>query len=290
MNNPFSDALVSTQWLADHIDAPDVRVVDASYYMPAQNKNARDLYNAQHIPGAVFFDIDDIAADDSAPLPHMMPDAIKFSAKVRKLGLGDGVRIVVYAQTGAAMAACRAWWMLRHFGHQDVVVLDGGLPKWLAEGHPVTDAITPPRERHFTARANSFLLREYDQVLSNVTSKREQIVDARAGERFRGEVDDPWGKSGHMPGAFNLPFDQLLNADGTFKDADEISTAFKEAGIVLDRPVVATCGSGVTACVLAMGAYIAGHKQVAVFDGSWAQWATTEDSPVTTGPSQSETP
>lgn len=284
MSNPLSDALVSTQWLADHLDAPDVRVVDASYYMPAQNKNAREIYDTQHIPGAVFFDIDDIAADDSAPLPHMMPDAIKFSAKVRKLGLGDGVRIVVYSQTGSAMAACRAWWMLRHFGHQDVAVLDGGLPKWLSEGHPVTDAPTPPRERHFTARANSFLLREYDQMLSNVTRKREQIVDARAAERFRGEVDDPWGKTGHMPGAFNVPFDQLLNADGTFKDADEIRAAFKEAGVDLDRPVVATCGSGVTACVLAMGAYITGHKQVAVFDGSWAQWASTEDSPVATGP------
>ena len=288
MNNPLSahvaDALVSTQCLADHLDAPDVRVVDASWYMPADNKNAREIYDARHIPGAVFFDIDEIAADDSAPLPHMMPDAIKFSAKVRKLGLGDGVRIVVYGQTGSALAACRAWWMLRHFGHNDVVVLDGGLPKWLAEGHPVTDAPTPPRERHFTARANSFLLREIDQVMSNVTTKREQLVDARAGERFRGEVADPWGKSGHVPGSFNLPFNVLLNADGTFKEAAEIRAAFEDAGVDLEKPIVTTCGSGVTACVLAMGAYIAANKQVAVFDGSWAQWATTEDSPVATGP------
>jgi thiosulfate/3-mercaptopyruvate sulfurtransferase len=284
MTNPLSDALVSTQWLADHIDAPDVRVVDASWYMPADNISARERYDGEHIPGAVFFDIDDIAADDSAPLPHMMPDAIKFSAKVRKLGLGDGVRIVVYGQTGSALAACRAWWMLRHFGHQDVVVLDGGLPKWKAENRPVTDAPTPPRERHFTARANSFLLREIDQVLSNVKTNREQLVDARAGERFRGEIDDPWGKSGHVPGSFNLPFNLLINADGTFKDADAIKEEFNTAGVNLDKPVVATCGSGVTACVLAMGAYIAGHKQVAVFDGSWAQWATTEDSPVDTGP------
>lgn len=284
MTNPLSDALVSTQWLADHLDAPDVRVVDASWYMPADNKNAREIHDAQHIPGAVFFDIDDIAADDSAPLPHMMPDAIKFSAKVRKLGLGDGVRIVIYGQTGSALAACRAWWMLRHFGHHDVVVLDGGLPKWLAENRPVTDTPTPPRERHFTARANSFLLREIDQVMSNVKTKREQLVDARAGERFRGEVDDPWGKSGHVPGSYNLPFNLLLNADGTFKDATAIKAEFEAAGVDLDKPVVTTCGSGVTACVLAMGAYIVGHKQVAVFDGSWAQWATTEDSPVETGP------
>ncbi len=284
MTKPPSDALVSTQWLADHLDAPDVRVVDASWYMPAENKSAREIYDTQHIPGAVFFDIDDIAAEDRAPLPHMMPDAIRFSAKVRKLGLGDGVRVVVYAQSGSAFAACRAWWMLRHFGHNDVVVLDGGLPKWLAEGHPVTDTPTLPRERHFTARANSFLLREFDQVLSNVTTRREQLVDARAAERFRGNVDDPWGKSGHVPGSYNLPFTELLNADGTFKSADEIKAAFDEAGVDLNKPVVASCGSGVTACVLAMGAYIAGHKQVAVYDGSWAEWATTEDSPVDTGP------
>ncbi|MCC9622617.1 3-mercaptopyruvate sulfurtransferase [Thalassospira sp. MA62] len=285
MTNPSSDALVSTQWLADHLDAPDVRVVDASWYMPAENINAHDIYNQQHIPGAVFFDIDEISADNSAPLPHMMPDAIKFSAKVRKLGLGDGVRIVVYGQSGSAFAACRAWWMLRHFGHTDVVVLDGGLPKWLAENRPVTDALPLPRERHFTARANSFLLREYDQVLSNTKTKREQLVDARAGERFRGEVDDPWGKSGHIPGAYNLPFNVLLNEDGTFKGAEEITKAFENAGVDLNKPIVTSCGSGVTACVLAMGAYIAGQKQVAVFDGSWAQWASTKDSPVETGPS-----
>lgn len=284
MTNPLSDALVSTQWLADHLDAPDVRVVDASCYMPGDERNAREIYKAQHIPGAVFFDIDDIAADDSAPLPHMMPDAIKFSAKVRKLGLGDGVRIVIYAQTGSALAACRAWWMLRHFGHNDVAVLDGGLPKWLAEKRPVTDAPTPPCERHFTARANSFLLREIDQVMANITSKREQLIDARAAERFRGEVNDPWGKSGHIPGSLNLPFNQLLNADGTFKDADAIRAEFERAGVDLDKPMVTTCGSGVTACVLAMGAYIIGRKQVAVYDGSWAQWATTEDSPIATGP------
>lgn len=284
LSAPLADALVSTQWLEDHLNAPDVRVVDASWYMPADTKSGRKIYDTQHIPGAVFFDIDEIAADDSAPLPHMMPDAIKFSAKVRKLGLGDGVRIVVYGQTGSALAACRAWWMLRHFGHNDVVVLDGGLPKWLSENRPVTDAPTPPRERHFTARANSFLLREIDQVMSNVKTNREQLVDARAGERFRGEVADPWGKSGHVPGSYNLPFNMLLNMDGTFKDAAEIKDAFEAAGVDLDKPVVATCGSGVTACVLAMGAYIAGHKQVAVFDGSWAQWATTEDSPVATGP------
>ncbi|WP_417810642.1 sulfurtransferase [Thalassospira alkalitolerans] len=284
MTNTSSDALVSTQWLADHLDAPDVRVVDASYYMPAQNTNARAIYNTQHIPGAVFYDIDDIAADDSAPLPHMVPDAIKFSAKVRKLGLGDGVRIVVYGQTGSALAACRAWWMLRHFGHHDVAVLDGGLPKWLAENRAVTDAPTLPRERHFTARANSFLLREYDQVLANVKSHREQFVDARATERFTGQGNEPWGKAGHVPGSYNLPFDRLLNADGTFKDTDAIRTAFTDAGVSLDKPIVTSCGSGVTACVLALGAYIAGKKEVAVYDGSWAEWATTEGSPIDQGP------
>jgi thiosulfate/3-mercaptopyruvate sulfurtransferase len=283
MNEPTSDALVSTQWLADHLDAPDVRVVDASWYMPGTDIDARAKYENAHIPGAVFFDIDDIAADDTAPLPHMMPDAIKFSAKVRKLGLGDGVKIVVYAQAGVAAAACRVWWMFRHFGHQDVAVLDGGLPKWIAEDRPVTDTPSLPRERHFTARANSFLLREYDQILSNIESKREQVVDARSNGRFAGTDKEPWGDAGHIPGSFNVPFDALLNKDGTFKPADEIRQNFKAAGINLDKPMVASCGSGVTACVLALGAYIAGKKQVAVYDGSWAEWASTPTSPRATG-------
>ncbi|MDP2698196.1 3-mercaptopyruvate sulfurtransferase [Thalassospira sp.] len=280
-SNP--DALVSTQWLADHLDAPDIRVIDASWYMPGQDKDARTLYHAQHIPGAVFFDIDDIAADDSAPLPHMMPDAIKFSARVRKLGLGDGVRIVVYAQTGMASAACRAWWMLRHFGHNDVAVLDGGLPKWIADGNPVTDAPTPPRERHFTVRANSFLIREYDQVLANITTRREQLVDARSSARFNASAPEPWGDPGHIPGAQNLPFETLIASDGTFKPADDLRAAFDTAGIDLGKPVVASCGSGVTACVLAMGAYLIGKKEVAVYDGSWAEWASRPDSPRATG-------
>ncbi len=279
MTEPKSDALVSTQWLAEHLDAPDVRVIDASWYMPGSDKDARAIFDAKHIPGAVFFDIDDFAADDSAPLPHMMPDAIKFSAKVRKLGLGDGVRIVVYAQTGVASAACRAWWMLRHFGHSDVVVLDGGLPKWEAEGHPVTDAPTPPRERHFTARANSFLLREYDQVLANIKTGREQLVDARSAGRFAGTAEERWGDAGRIPDSYNVPFEKLLNANGTFKEGDEIRGIFKDADVNLDKSVVASCGSGVTACVLAMGAYIAGKKHVAVYDGSWAEWASHPDSP-----------
>ncbi|MEQ5774474.1 sulfurtransferase [Thalassospira sp. NFXS8] len=283
MSDPKSDALVSTQWLAEHLNAPDVRVIDASWYMPGSGKDPRAIFDAKHIPGAVFFDIDDIAADDSAPLPHMMPDAIKFSAKVRKLGLGDGVRIVVYAQTGVASAACRAWWMLRHFGHNDVVVLDGGLPKWEADGNPVSDAATPPRERHFTARANSFLLREYDQVLANVDTGREQLVDARSAERFAGTADERWGAPGRIPGAYNVPFEKLLNADGTFKDGDDIKVVFKDAGINLDKPMVTSCGSGVTACVLAMGAYIAGKKHTAVYDGSWAEWASRPESPRASG-------
>ena len=195
------DALVSTEWLADHLDAPDMRIVDGSFYLPAQKRDPKAEFANQHIPGAVFFDIDEIA-DTANPLPHMLPSAEKFSARVRKLGLGDGNKIVVY-DTTPMTGACRVWWMFRAMGHKDVAMLDGGLPKWMAEGRPVTDDPTPPRERHFTARLDNTLVRSLDDVKALLDSKREQIVDARAADRFRGEVPEPRAglRSGHMPGA-----------------------------------------------------------------------------------------
>lgn len=284
MTRPAADALVSTQWLHDHLSAPDIRIVDATWYAPASRRNARTDHDQAHIPGAVFFDIDDIAADDRGDLPHMMPDSVKFSSKMRRLGIGDGNKVVVYAQSGMASAACRGWWMLRHFGHEDVAVLDGGLPKWQAENRPVTDQPTLPRERHFTARANSFLLRDLAQIRANIDQKREQVIDARAAARFTGEGPEPWGDAGHIPGSINLPFETLIDPQtGTMKPVDALRAAFEAAGVDLNRPIVTTCGSGVTACVLTLGLYLIGHKQSAVYDGSWAEWVRHPDTPKATG-------
>jgi thiosulfate/3-mercaptopyruvate sulfurtransferase len=277
------EALVSTEWLARHLDAPDVRVVDASWHMPATNRDPRSEFDEQHIPGAVFFDIDDIADADSS-LPHMLPSAEKFASRVRKLGLGDGNRIVVYDTTGVS-AAARAWWMFRVFGHEDIAVLDGGFGKWLAEERPVTGEKTIPQERHFTARMNTLLVREYDQVLANVKSGREQFLDARSKGRFDGMEPEPREglPSGHVPGSINLPFTRMLDmADKTMLPAEEIRDAFVDAGVDLGRPMLTSCGSGVTACILSLGLYLIGKKEVPVFDGSWTEWADNPDSPIET--------
>lgn len=277
-----SDALVSTDWLAEHLEAPDVRVIDASWHMPAAKRDPRAEYEAQHIPGAVFFDIDDIADSDS-DLPHMLPPPEKFAARVRKLGLGDGNRIVAYDTTGAS-AAARAWWMFRVFGHEDVAVLDGGLSKWTEEGRPVTDEKSLPQERHFTARVNSLLVRDYDQVLANIARGREQFVDTRSAGRFAGIEPEPRPelRGGHAPGSLNLPYTKLLNRDKTMVPADTIRAAVDEAGIDLGRPVFTSCGSGVTACVVSLGLYLIGKTEVPVFDGSWTEWAGNPDSPIET--------
>lgn len=278
------EALVSTEWLAAHIDAPDVRVVDASWHMPHAKRNARAEYDQQHISGSVFFDIDEIADTDS-PLPHMLPSPEKFASRVRKLGLGDGNRIVVYDTTGVS-AAARVWWMFRVFGHDDVAVLDGGLGKWLAEGRPVTDLPSRPQERHFTARVNTFLVREYDQVLANVERGREQFVDVRSAGRFAGTEPEPRPElpGGHAPGSINLPFPSMLNGDDkTMLPADGIRAALEKAGVDIDRPMFTSCGSGVTACVVSLGLYLIGKKDVPVYDGSWTEWAGNPDSPIEQG-------
>jgi thiosulfate/3-mercaptopyruvate sulfurtransferase len=278
------DALVSTDWLASHLDAPDVRVVDGSFYLPAQKRDAKAEYAAQHIPGAVFFDIDEIADTDN-PLPHMMPSPEKFSSRVRRLGLGDGVRIVVY-DGNPMMGACRVWWMFRAFGHKDVAVLDGGLPKWLREGRPVTDDATQPRERHFTARLDSTLVRDVAQVRRLLDNNNEYVVDARAAPRFRGEAPEPRAglRLGHMPGALNLPFGDLVDPQtGTMLPQDALRQRIAAAGIDGGKKVTASCGSGVSACVVALGLYLTGAREAAIYDGSWAEWGSREDTPIVTG-------
>jgi len=277
------ESLVSTAWLAERLDSPDLRVVDGTYYLPVQGRNARAEYNSCHIPGAVFFDIDEIA-DTTSPLPHMLPSPEKFSSRVRKLGLGDGNRIVIYDQHGL-MSAARVWWSFRVFGHRDVAVLDGGLPKWLREGRPIEDLPPMPRERHLTARFNNLMVRDKAQVRANIASRREQLVDARSAARFKGAEPEPWPgrRSGHIPGSLNLPFTDLLDPkEKTLLPADAIEARFKAAGLDLSKPTVCSCGSGVTAAVLAFALHLIGHEDVALYDGSWTEWGLPGDTPVET--------
>jgi thiosulfate/3-mercaptopyruvate sulfurtransferase len=274
--------LVSTEWLASNLSQPDLRIVDATYYLPMQNKNAKAEYLERHIPGAIFFDLDDIS-DTTSPLPHMLPPPEKFASRVRKLGIGDGNRIVVYDAQGM-MSAARVWWMFRIFGAREVAILDGGLPKWLAEGRPVDDGQVVLQERHFTARLDNTQVRGKDQVRRNIDSKREQVLDARTAGRFHATEPEIWPgrRGGHIPGAYNLPYGQLLKPDMTFKDADAMRALYEGAGIDLKKPVVTSCGSGITACVLAFGLHLIGHRDVAVYDGSWAEWGLPGDTPVAT--------
>ncbi len=278
--------LVDTAWLAENLSAPDLRVVDATYYMPHEGLDGRREFQVGHIPGSVFFDIDDIADSDS-PLPHMLPSPQKFSSRVRRLGLGDGLRLVFYDQRGLFSAA-RAWWTFRYFGHHDGAVLDGGLPKWMNEGRPLEDGPGDPQERHFTARMDSFLLRDKDQILANLNSRREQVLDARSRGRFEGSEPEPRDglRSGHIPGSLNLPYAELLDpASRTMIDREQLRARFEAAGVNMSRPVITTCGSGVTAAILALGLHLAGHRDVSLFDGSWAEWGLPGDTPVATGPS-----
>ncbi len=285
MSMPSSDALVSTEWLANHLHAPDVRVVDGSYYLPHEGLDPRAEYEVHHIPGAVFFDIDEIA-DTTSPLPHMLPPPEKFSSRVRKLGLGDGVRIVVYDQRGI-MSAPRVWWTFRFFGHEDVAVLDGGLPKWLHENRPVEEGPVRVGERHFTPRVNSLMPRDREQMLTNLARRREQVLDARSAGRFAGTDPEPRAdlRGGHIPGSLSLPFTDLLARETqTLLPPEQLRERFTAAGVDMSQPVVTTCGSGITAAVLALGLHLAGHDDVALYDGSWADWGQPGDTPVETGP------
>lgn len=279
--NPNS--LVSTEWLSQHMSAPDLRIVDASWYLPAENRHPKEEFQKAHIPGAIFFDIDDISDADN-PLPHMIPSPEKFSSRLRKLGIGDGNRVVVYDGSGIRSAA-RAWWLVRLFGHDDVTILDGGLPKWQAEGRATSDDPTHPKERHFTSRINSMMIREKIQVRKNMDTGKEQVLDARAKGRFEGSEPEPREglRAGNIPGSLNLPFNQLLNKDGTLIDSDALKKAFDEAGVDRNKPVITTCGSGITACVLAFGLHMVGHRRVAVFDGSWTEWGLDHDMPISSG-------
>lgn len=282
---PHSDpkTLVSTGWLARHLADPDLRLIDASWYLPADNRDPRAEYEAAHIPGARFFDIDDIA-DLRSDLPHMVPPVEKFMSRMRAMGIGDGHQVVVYDGAGL-LSAARVWWLFRLMGKMDIAVLDGGLPKWIAEGNATEDMPPVVRDRHMTVSRQADLVKDVTQVAAASKLGDWQILDARSAGRFRGDEPEPREglRKGHIPNSRNLPYGDLLNEDGTMKAPDALKAAFEAAGIDLARPVISTCGSGVTACILDLALTRIGHPRHAVYDGSWAEWGMYNDLKIATG-------
>lgn len=279
------EALVSTEWLAAHLGDSDLRLLDGSFKMPGVTPTAAEDYRQRHIPGAIYFDIDEVS-DHNTALPHMLPSEAEFAVALGRMGIGNKDRVVIYDAVGLASAP-RTWWMLRAFGHERLAILDGGLSKWLAEGRPVTADIPTPAPTTYTAHFRPELVRDKAQLMVNLTSKREQVLDARTQDRFEGSAAEAWPgrRPGRIPDSFNLPFMKLSDAKAkTVLPAEALAREFDAAGITRDRPVVCSCGSGVTACVLAFGLYLIGRDDVAVYDASWSEWGLPGDTPVATGP------
>ena len=278
------DSLVSCEWLANEMGASDLRIVDASWHLPDAGRDAAAEYADGHIPGAIFMNLADLV-DSEAPCDNTLPSAEKFASRMQSLGLGDGSRIVVYDDS-ALKSSARAWFMLKLFGAHAVAVLDGGLAKWKAEGRPLAEGEESLRQRHYTAWSGGKALRNKVQMLENLESRAEQVIDARGPGRFTGTEPEarPGLASGHIPGARNLPHGQLFKPDGSYKDRAGLVAAFKAAGVNLDRPVIASCGSGMTACVLLFALHLIGKHDVALYDGSWAEWGGRADTDVVSAP------
>ena len=278
------ESLVSTQWLADRLGAPDLKVLDASWFLPADGRDPRAEFESAHIPGAAFLDLDAVS-DPDTPLPHMLPSPALFARRLRALGVGDGDRIVVYDDSPLHSAA-RAWWMLRHFGAREAALLDGGLAKWRAEGRPLESGPATAAKGHFTPVPAAGGVADKAFVASILGSGGYEIVDARGAARFAGTEAEPRPNmaSGHIPGAKNLPQGRLFNPDNSWKRDEALRSAFEEAGIDLARPMVATCGSGITAAVLLFGAHLLGRDDGLLYDGSWSEWGADPATPKAQGP------
>lgn len=277
------DSLVSTEWLANEIGASDLRIVDATSHLPDAGRDAAAEYQSGHIPGAVFMNLAGLI-DAASPIENTMPSAEHFASRMQSLGLGDGSRIVLYDDS-AVKTSARAWFMLRRFGANTVALLDGGLAKWKAEGRPLAQGTETLRRRHFTTWSDDRRLRSRGQVEANIASRTEQLLDARGAARFTGAQADPRAgiAAGHIPGSLNLPYGELFNADGTWKDKAALRAAFEQAGIDLSKPVVTTCGSGITACVLLFGMHLLGKEDAALYDGSWTEWGADPATPKSIG-------
>ena len=275
--------LVTTEWLAAELGKTDIRVIDATLFLSGHARNARSEFEAAHIPGAVFFDIDEVS-DQTSALPHMLPPPEKFASRMQALGLGDGSRIIVYDNSPLRSAA-RVWWMLTLFGAHEVSILDGGFAKWIAEGRGTESGKPIVRHRHFTVWADKSLVRDGKQIIENLRSKTEMVIDARSAGRFAGTEPEPRAglRGGHIPGSKNLPFDQLFNEDGTYKSPEAIKALFTAIGVDFSQPLIGTCGSGVTSAVLAFAAAMIGHPKMAIYDGSWSEWGASASNPVVTG-------
>ena len=275
--------LVSTDWLAAHLRDPDLRILDASWYLPGTDRDAKAEYAAGHIPGARFFDIDEIS-DQRSALPHMAPPPEKFISRMRAMGVGDGHQVVVYDGQGLFSAA-RVWWTFRLMGKTDIAVLDGGFPKWRAEGREIEDLPPVVKDRHITVQRQNHLVKDVTQVAHSSKLREAEIIDARPAARFSGEAPEPRPglRAGHIPGARNVPYATLLNADGTMKAPADLRAVFEAAGVDLAKPAITTCGSGIPAAVLSLALERIGHRNHSLYDGSWAEWGMFDDLPVEKG-------
>ena len=283
MSNDDPKTLVSTSWLMAHLKDPDLRLLDASWYLPDMARNGREEYNNAHIPGARFFDIDEVS-DHRSELPHMVPPVEKFMSRMRAIGVGDGHQIVVYDGSGL-FSAPRVWWLFKLMGQMDIAVLDGGFPKWQAEGHPVEDLPPILRDRHMMVRRQNQMVKDVTQVSAASKLGESEIVDARSPGRFYGKDPEPRPglRAGHIPGSKNVFYKDLLKADDTMKSPDEMRQVFLEAGVDLDKPVITSCGSGVTAAILSLGLTRMGKTDHSLYDGSWTEWGMFPTLPIATG-------